>query len=228
MTRTSTIAARTRMEAARALLNLAAAGDDAPLHDAIAAYADNSARLGGLLRALNGAAEETPSRAEAARRLWPCGHHSGPRTQRRRAFAVPRTSLRRSCAVVPAAHALARHRILVPRTPRGPDPMARALVVGRRDRRMDVRRDGRPGWRGRTHRIGPSPRPSATRWLSACRGLRHSFFADVDHVSRRTYLLSSWLTDIRDAASPVARRAEWQRLVDALVGRGRSQSRSLL
>ena len=59
------------LEAARALLNLAAAGDDAPLHAAIAAYADNSARLAGLLRALNGAAEEAPSRAEAAQRLWP-------------------------------------------------------------------------------------------------------------------------------------------------------------
>jgi hypothetical protein len=59
------------LEAARALLNLAAAGDDAPLHQAIAAYADNSPRVGGLLRALAGAAEETPSRAEAARRLWP-------------------------------------------------------------------------------------------------------------------------------------------------------------
>lgn len=44
--------------------------------------------------------------------------------------------------------------------------------------------------------------------------------SDVDHVSRRAYLLLSWLTDIRDAAIAAGARAEWQRLVDALVVAG--------
>lgn len=57
--------------AARALLGLAGAGDDAPLRDHIAAYADNSSLLGSFLGAVAAAAEERPAAAKAARRLWP-------------------------------------------------------------------------------------------------------------------------------------------------------------
>ena len=56
---------------ARALLTLAEERDDAAIHEHIDAYADNSALLGHLLRALSAAAEETPERAAAARRVWP-------------------------------------------------------------------------------------------------------------------------------------------------------------
>ena len=56
---------------ARALLTLAEHGDDATIYAHINAYADNSALLGNLLRALSAAAEETPERAATARRIWP-------------------------------------------------------------------------------------------------------------------------------------------------------------
>ena len=56
---------------ARALLTLAADGDDATIYEQIDAYADNAALLSNLLRALSAAAEETPSRAATARRIWP-------------------------------------------------------------------------------------------------------------------------------------------------------------
>ena len=56
---------------ARALLTLARDADDAAIYEHIDAYADNSALLGNLLRALSAAAEETPDRAETARRIWP-------------------------------------------------------------------------------------------------------------------------------------------------------------
>ena len=59
------------LAAARALLSLAAAGDQSSLRDQIDAYADNGTLLGSLLRALAAAAEETPSAAQAARQLWP-------------------------------------------------------------------------------------------------------------------------------------------------------------
>ena len=55
---------------ARALLTLAQHGDDTPLYEHINAYADNAALLCNLLQALSAAAEETPDRAAAARRLW--------------------------------------------------------------------------------------------------------------------------------------------------------------
>ena len=55
---------------ARALLTLARSGDDTAIYEQIDAYADNSALLGSLLRALSAAAEETPDRAAVARRIW--------------------------------------------------------------------------------------------------------------------------------------------------------------
>ena len=55
---------------ARALLTLAEHGDDATVYEHIDAYANNATLLGNLLRALSAAAEETPSRAATARRIW--------------------------------------------------------------------------------------------------------------------------------------------------------------
>lgn len=56
---------------ARALLTLAQDDDDAPIFAHITAYADNSTLLGKALRSLSAAAEETPERADTARRIWP-------------------------------------------------------------------------------------------------------------------------------------------------------------
>ena len=57
--------------AARALLTIAADGDDAPIYEHIDAYADNPALLSNFLRALSAAAEESPDRAATAARIWP-------------------------------------------------------------------------------------------------------------------------------------------------------------
>lgn len=56
---------------ARALLTLATQNDDELLYAHIDAYAEGSTLLSTLLRALSAAAEETPSRATAALRVWP-------------------------------------------------------------------------------------------------------------------------------------------------------------
>ena len=56
---------------ARALLTLAVHGDDAAMYEHLSAYADNSALLDILLRALSAAAEETTGRAATSRRVWP-------------------------------------------------------------------------------------------------------------------------------------------------------------
>ena len=56
---------------ARALLTLAADGDDAGYSSRIKAIADNATLLGSLLRAFSAAAEESASRAATARRVWP-------------------------------------------------------------------------------------------------------------------------------------------------------------
>ena len=56
---------------ARALLTLAEDGSDAALYEHIDAYADNSRLLEKLLGALSAAGEETPGRAATAKRIWP-------------------------------------------------------------------------------------------------------------------------------------------------------------
>ena len=58
------------LASARALLTLAEHGDGAAVYAHIDAYANNSALLGALLRALSAAAEETQNRAATARRMW--------------------------------------------------------------------------------------------------------------------------------------------------------------
>ena len=52
-------------------MTLAQHGDDTAIYDFIDDYADNLTLLNKLLRALSAAAEETPDRAAAARRIWP-------------------------------------------------------------------------------------------------------------------------------------------------------------
>lgn len=56
---------------ARALLTLAGDGSDTALYEHINAYADNSSLLVKLLEALSAAGEETPDRAATAKRIWP-------------------------------------------------------------------------------------------------------------------------------------------------------------
>ena len=56
---------------ARALLTLAAHGDDGPLHEQIDAYSNSPALLSKLLQALSAAGEEAENRASTARRVWP-------------------------------------------------------------------------------------------------------------------------------------------------------------
>jgi hypothetical protein len=41
--------------------------------------------------------------------------------------------------------------------------------------------------------------------------------ADPSRVANRTFLLSSWLIEVRQAASDAGLLSDWQRVVDALV-----------
>ena len=207
------------LEAARALLNLAAAGDDAPLHDAIAAYADNSARLAGLLRALNGAAEETPSRAEAARRLWPAVitqvlalNADGHSPFRERHYGGRALS---SLLPTPSHDIEFLYRELHADPISWPDPLSWDEAIGAWMSVAMGDPDGVDALIGlvRPLAVGDQVAFGLPRVAALV-------LADVDQVSRRTYLLSSWLTDIRDAAIVGGAQAEWQRLVDALVVAG--------
>jgi hypothetical protein len=47
--------------------------------------------------------------------------------------------------------------------------------------------------------------------------------ADLSRVANRTFLLSSWLIEVRQAASDAGLLSDWQRVVDALVVAGVSR-----
>jgi hypothetical protein len=47
--------------------------------------------------------------------------------------------------------------------------------------------------------------------------------ADPNRVANRTYLLSSWLIEVRQASSDTGLLSDWQRIVDALVVAGASR-----
>lgn len=207
------------LEAARALLNLAAASDDAPLHAAIAAYADHSARLAGLLRSLSGAAEEAPPRAEAARRLWPSVitqvlalNADGHSPFRERHYGGRALS---SLLPTPSHEIEFLYREL------DADPLSWAEPLSW-DHAIDAWMSVAMGDPDGVDALIGLVRPLAVEDQVAFGLPRVSalVLADVDQVSRRTYLLSSWLTDIRDAAIAGGALAEWQRLVDALVVAG--------
>ena len=207
--------------AARAFLNLAAAEDDAPLEEHIAAFADRPRELGSLLGALAATAEETPDAAAAARRIWPnviqqvlelnrAGHHPfGDDHYGEVAIAalMPTPTyesafLYRELDGAPIAwtDALAWRTAIeawLPEAagrPRCADSMIGLLCSLPLDDQVDT---GLP-------------------WVETL------VQADVDAVARQSYRIADWLRDIRATAADRNALIAWQRLVDALVVAGDS------
>lgn len=205
--------------AARALLGLAAAGDDAPLHEHIAAYADNGTLLGSLLRALAAAAEETSAAAQAARRIWPdiitrvlelnrAGHDpfsDGYFGQAALAALIPTPTydgsfLYREVEAAPLAW---------------PDPLAWRpavdawlVVAAGRPRCLD-------SLVGLVQTLSPAEQATiGLPWVATV------VLADVNAIVDRSHLLAEWLTAIRSPAADAGALGSWQQVVDALVVAG--------
>jgi hypothetical protein len=207
------------LHAARALLNLADSGNDVPLHEAIGAYADNSARLAGLLRGITGAAEETQSRADAAGRIWPAIvdqvlrlHAEGHETFNERYYGT-RALTALIPTPVPDIEFLYREVETEPIT--WADPLAWSDPI---DAWIDLS-VGDPDCVDalvgllRTLPLADQIAFGLPRASTLVR-------ADVKAVVRRSFLLSSWLIEIREIAVAGAARPIWQRLVDELVVAG--------
>ena len=204
---------------ARALLTLAEECDDAPIHEHIAAYADNSALLNHLLTALSAAAEETPERAATARRIWPnvvrhvlelneSGHTPfGDGISGDLAFA----------ALIP--NATGESSYLYPEVedcriawwqPLAMQPEVEAWLVtaaGRPycvDHLIHFLRVLTPEDQVRT----------GLPWVSKL------VSADPNHTAGRALALSTWLIEIRSVAEGAGLSAGWQEVVDALVVAG--------
>ena len=205
--------------AARALLTIAADGDDAPLHEHIDAYADNPALMLSLLRALPAAGEETADRAATAARIWPsvvahvldlhqAGHtpfgdrYHGDYTL---ASLIPRaagevTFLYRELSGTPVIWW---------------QPLSLQDTV----ERWLPQAEGDPACVDQLISfMRPLPPDEQARvglpWIARL------VLANPGKVANRTFLLSTWLVEARQPASDAGLQPDWQRVVDALVVAG--------
>lgn len=204
---------------ARALLTLAEECDDAAIHEHIDAYADNSALLWHLLSALSAAAEETPERARAARRIWP-------------------NVVRHVLELNESGHTAFRGGI-------SGDMALAALIpnaTGEGSYLYPEVEDSRIAWWQPLEM-----RPEVEAWLATAAGrpycvdhLIHFLrvltpeeqvrtglswvsklvSADPDHAAGRAITLSTWLIESRPVAEGAGLLASWQEVVDALVVAG--------
>jgi hypothetical protein len=204
---------------ARALLTLAANGDDVPIFNHIDAFADNATLLGSFLRALSAAAEESASRAPAARRVWPAiiervlelnasghamvdgGYFGGmtlgallPNAAGEVSYLYPELD---GDAIVwwePLAwrDAVERWLPVAAGNPSCVDHLVNFLRALAPDQQAQL----------------------GLQWVSAL------VLPDPDSVARSSFLLSSWLIEARASASDHGLLPVWQRVVDALVVAG--------
>ncbi len=207
---------------ARALLTLAEHDDAAALHDHLGAYVDNPALIASLLRALSAAAEETPTRAETARRIWPNitrrvlelndanhapfeGHHYGDMAL---ASLLPN----------PAPDFAYLYREIQDEPIRWWEPLAwrseieawLVLAAGNAtcvDQLIIF-----------LHVLTQEEQARAgLPWVATL------VFADPDGVANRGHMCATWLIETRAAAVEAGLKAQWQRVVDALAVAGRAQ-----
>jgi hypothetical protein len=208
--------------AARALLTTAGDGDGAPIFKHLDAYADNTALLGSFLRGLSAAAEEASTRAATARRLWP-------------------DIVARVLALQAAGHSPFDGRLygdhtlasLIPnlagevtylyRELQGDplvwwDPLALQSTV---ESWLPIAAGQSTCVDHIIHFLGAIDTAQQARvgipWVAQL------VLPDPLRIANRTYLLESWLTEIRAAAEETGSLANWQRIVDALVVAGASR-----
>ncbi len=205
--------------AARALLTIAAEGDDALTFEHIDVYADNATRLSSLLRALSAAAEESPDRAATAKRIWPTVvshildlHRSG-----RTPFGGRHYGDYALAALIPNAASEVAY--LYREVENDPivwwEPLALQPTV---EKWLPLARGNQTCV---DHLISflraLGPQDQARIGLP---GVANLVLANPGRVANRSFLLSSWLIEVRPAATDANLLPDWQRVVDALVVAG--------
>lgn len=205
--------------AARALLTLAADGDEATIVEYINAYADNSALIDNLLRALSAAAEEAPDRAATAQRVWPRVirrilelHDAG-----RKLFTDLHYGDRALASVIPIATGeipyLYREIGGQPITWWNPEalrPEVEAWLVPAAGNGMCA---DQLVWF-----LAPLAPEGQVRL--ALPWMERLVLADPESVAKRAAALPAWLVDIGPAAAEAGLSSTWQAIVDALVVAG--------
>ncbi len=205
--------------AARALLTIAAEGEDAPVFEHIDAYRDYPVRLGSFLGALSAAAEESTRRASAARRIWPAVVSyiiglkvSGP------------TPFGERCYRGDALAALI------------PNPAGEVSYLYREVETEPIVWWEPLAWQPAVEQWLPHARANPTcvdqiiSFLSSVEPaeqarlgmpwIENLILPNPGGVANRSFLVSSWLIEIRPAAADAGLLPSWQRVVDALVVAG--------
>ena len=208
--------------AARALLALASTGEDAPLFQHIDAYADSSTLLGSFLSALSSAAEESADRATVASRVWPAvvAHVIDLQAAGHAPFAGRHDfgSALASLLPVSAAEVAYLYRELQGEAIVWWDPL--------------VWQDSVALWLpiAQSHAACVDQLIGFIRPLSSEEQVRvglpwvgHLVLANPSRAAARTFLLTSWLIELRQAVADAGMTADWQRVVDALVVAGVSR-----
>ncbi|WP_157881958.1 helix-turn-helix domain-containing protein [Streptomyces rubellomurinus] len=207
--------------AARALLSLASTGEDAPVIQHIDAYADHGTRLGSFLSALAAAAEESADAGAVARRMWPAvithvmdlqadGH--SPFMGRRDYGSALASLLPNSAAEVTYLYREVQGEPIIWWDPLAwRDAVARWLPITQGSAACV---DQLIGF------IRPLPAEDQARV-----GLPWVADLVLAHPGKaaRTYLLASWLIELRQTVADVGMTEDWQRVVDALVVAGLSR-----
>lgn len=205
--------------AARALLTIAADGDDAPQHEHIDAYADNPALLLNLLRALSAAGEETVGRAATAARIWPSvvAHvidlhetgHSPFHDRYQGNYTLASLMPNAAPEVAYLYRELAADPVLWWQPLSWQDTVEQWLPLAQGDPTCV------------DHLIGfLRPLPLEDQARTGLPWIARLVLADPGWVANRTFLLSTWLVEIRQPASDAGQLSDWQRVVDALVVAG--------
>jgi len=213
--------------AARALLTVVAGGEDAPIFEHIDAYADNAALLSDFLRALSAAAEESPARAATARRIWPTvvSHVISLQKSGHTPFGGRHLGDDALAALMPnpAGEVSYLYREVESEPIMWWEPLAWQSMV---EQWLPIAQGDPTCVDHLISFIAPLPVEDQARvglpWIASL------VLADAGGVANRTFLLSSWLIEIRQAASGPRLLAAWQRIVDALVVAGVSRLASYL
>lgn|GEM_PF-507409 len=207
---------------ARALLTIAASGDDGLIHEHIDAYADDSTLMNYFLRALSAAAEESPSRAETAAQVWPSVvaqviglHHTGHTPFEGRHYGDYTLASLLPNATSEVAYL---YREL------DGDPIAwwAPLAWGATVEAWLPLAEGNASC---VDNLIGFVRPLALDdqvrlglpWVATL------VLPDPARIANHSFLVSSWLIEVRQAAFDLGLFLIWQRVVDGLVVAGASQ-----
>jgi hypothetical protein len=205
--------------AARALLTIAADGDEEPIYQHIDAYADKSALLSSFIRALSAAGEESADRAATARRIWPTvvSHVIGLHASGHRPFQDRHYGDYTLAALIPnpSGEVSYLYREIQKDQIVWWEPLAWQSTV----------EEWVPLAKGDPHCVDQlisfvSALTLEEQARYALRWVANLVLASPERVANRTFLLSSWLIEIRSAAYDAGLVADWQRIVDALVVAG--------